>query len=127
MGERIREVQKTFKTVFNLQDFDTDGKVFDMLLKDGEILTAGSLKIKTLFTPGHTPACACYLIEDALFVGDAMFMPDSGTGRCDFLLAARKIFTIRFLRKFILCLMKREFSWGTIINPKVANCDLKLP
>lgn len=84
IGERIREVQKTFKTVFNMQNFDPEARVFDVLLKDDETLTAGTLKIKTLFTPGHTPACACYLIEDALFVGDILFMPDSGTGRCDF-------------------------------------------
>ncbi|WP_295904871.1 MBL fold metallo-hydrolase [uncultured Bdellovibrio sp.] len=84
IGERITEVQKTFKTVFNLSDVNTNGTDFDLLLKENEILEAGSLKIKTLFTPGHTPACASYLIEDALFTGDAIFMPDSGTGRCDF-------------------------------------------
>ncbi|WP_374079034.1 MBL fold metallo-hydrolase [Bdellovibrio bacteriovorus] len=84
IGERITEVQKTFKTVFNLSDINTEGREFDILLKENDILEAGSLKFKTLFTPGHTPACASYLIEDALFTGDAIFMPDSGTGRCDF-------------------------------------------
>ncbi|UXR65014.1 MBL fold metallo-hydrolase [Bdellovibrio bacteriovorus] len=84
IGERITEVQKIFKTVFNMQNLNTAGQDFDILLKDGQELQAGSLKIKTLFTPGHTPACSSYLIEDALFTGDAIFMPDSGTGRCDF-------------------------------------------
>ena len=85
IGERITEVQKIFKPVFNMpKDFNVFGADFDVLLKEGETLSAGSLKIKTLFTPGHTPACASYLIDDALFTGDAVFMPDSGTGRCDF-------------------------------------------
>ncbi|WII71416.1 MBL fold metallo-hydrolase [Bdellovibrio sp. 22V] len=84
IGERITEVQAAFKEVLNLPDLDVHGKEFDVLLKDGDTLQAGSLKFKVMFTPGHTPACACYLIEDALFTGDAIFMPDSGTGRCDF-------------------------------------------
>ena len=78
-------MQKTFARVFNYgDDFDVSGKAFDLLLKDGQVLNAGSLSLKVMFTPGHTPACTSFLIEDALFVGDAMFMPDSGTGRCDF-------------------------------------------
>ncbi|MBO9667541.1 MAG: MBL fold metallo-hydrolase [Bdellovibrio sp.] len=85
IGERITEVQKIFKPVFNMpKDFNVFGVDFDVLLKEGQVLEAGSLKIKVFFTPGHTPACASYLIEDALFTGDSIFMPDSGTGRCDF-------------------------------------------
>lgn len=85
IGEKITKVQEIFKDVFDLpEDFKTDGSQFDRLLKDGEEFTAGSIKIKTLFTPGHTPACASYLIDDNVFVGDALFMPDYGTGRCDF-------------------------------------------
>lgn len=85
IGEKIIEVQKVFKKLFNLKDdFPADGNEFDVLLKDESILNAGSLKIKTIFTPGHTPACASYLIDDAVFTGDALFMPDYGTGRCDF-------------------------------------------
>ena len=85
IGARITEVQKVFKKVFNLGDhFAADGKQFDLLLKDGSETAAGSLLIKTIATPGHTPACVSYLIGDALFTGDALFMPDSGTGRCDF-------------------------------------------
>lgn len=85
IGERIKEVQTVFKGIFNLHpSFKTDGSQFDQLLKDGETLKAGSIEFKTIFTPGHTPACASYLIEENLFVGDAIFMPDYGTGRCDF-------------------------------------------
>ena len=85
IGKGITAVQETFKQVFHLpDDFPTDGRQFDLLLDEGSTLRAGSLSIETIFTPGHTPACATYNIEDALFTGDALFMPDSGTGRCDF-------------------------------------------
>jgi glyoxylase-like metal-dependent hydrolase (beta-lactamase superfamily II) len=85
IGSRIREVQEVFKAFFDLPaDFPTDGRQFDRLLEDGELLRAGSLGFEVLFTPGHTPACASYRIEDAVFTGDALFMPDSGVGRCDF-------------------------------------------
>ena len=81
--EAIKTVQETFKGVFNA-DFATDGSQFDGLLEDGQVLEAGSLKLKVLHTPGHTPACASFVVEDAVFTGDALFMPDFGTGRCDF-------------------------------------------
>lgn len=85
IGAKITEVQKVFKNVFNLDpEFKTDGSQFDLLLEEGQVLTAGSLKIETIYTPGHTPACASYVIGDAVFTGDALFMPDYGTGRCDF-------------------------------------------
>lgn len=85
IGAKITEVQKVFKDVFNLDSkFKTDGSQFDILLEEGKTLHAGSLKIETLFTPGHTPACSSYIIGDAVFTGDALFMPDYGTGRCDF-------------------------------------------
>lgn len=85
IGEKITKVQEVFKSVFGLPtDFKTDGSQFDRLLKDGEEFSAGSIKIKTLFTPGHTPACASYYMAGNVFVGDALFMPDYGTGRCDF-------------------------------------------
>jgi len=85
IGENIREVQKVFKTIYNFPDsFATDGSQFDILLNESKPLRAGSLEIKAIFTPGHTSACSTYLIGDAAFVGDAIFMPDYGTGRCDF-------------------------------------------
>ena len=85
IGEHIQTVQQTFKGIFNLpEDFKTDGSQFDKLVTDDETFHVGSLAIKVLHTPGHTPACVSYLIGDALFTGDALFMPDMGTGRCDF-------------------------------------------
>ncbi len=85
IGANITKVQEVFKGVFNLEEgFATDGSQFDLLLTEDEVLKAGTIEIKTIYTPGHTPACASYLIEDAVFTGDALFMPDFGTGRCDF-------------------------------------------
>lgn len=85
IGARITEVQATFKQVFDLPaSFAADGHQFDRLLTDGEGLHAGSLRIEAIGTPGHTPACLTYKIGDALFTGDALFIEDYGTGRCDF-------------------------------------------
>ena len=83
IGKEIMKVQATFKSVFNLGgDFKTDGRQFDKLVIDEEVFTAGSLEFKALHTPGHTEACYSFLIEDAVFTGDALFMPDFGVGRC---------------------------------------------
>lgn len=85
IGERIREVQGTFKRIFNLEpDFPVDGSQFDVLLADDEIFTIGTLAAQALLVPGHTPADLAYRIGDAVFVGDTLFMPDVGTARCDF-------------------------------------------
>lgn len=85
IGARITDVQTVFKGVFDLEaTFATDGSQFDKLFADGEVVQAGSLALETIATPGHTPACVTYKVGDALFTGDALFMPDYGTGRCDF-------------------------------------------
>lgn len=85
IGERIGEVQATFKPIFDLPvSFATDGSQFDRLLRDGETIRAGTLALEVIPTPGHTPACVTYNVEDALFTGDALFTEDYGTGRCDF-------------------------------------------
>jgi glyoxylase-like metal-dependent hydrolase (beta-lactamase superfamily II) len=84
IGEKISQVQATFEKIFNLKNFKADGSQFDLLLNDGKVVKAGSLSFKAISTPGHTPACMSYLIGENLFVGDSIFMPDSGTGRCDF-------------------------------------------
>jgi glyoxylase-like metal-dependent hydrolase (beta-lactamase superfamily II) len=85
IGERIRDVQETFRTIFDLPaSFAADGSQFDRLLADGEVLHAGTLAIEVIATPGHTPACVTYRIGDAVFTGDALFTEDYGTGRCDF-------------------------------------------
>ncbi len=84
IGEHIKEVQRIFRPIFNATDLDTEGKDFDHLFKDGERFTIGELDVEVLHTPGHTPADISYKIEDAVFVGDTMFMPDYGTARADF-------------------------------------------
>jgi glyoxylase-like metal-dependent hydrolase (beta-lactamase superfamily II) len=85
IGEHIIDVQKTFKTIFNVErGFTTDGRQFDHLFADEERFRIGSLEARVMYTPGHTPACVTYVIGDAAFVGDTLFMPDYGTARCDF-------------------------------------------
>jgi len=86
IGEYITEVQKTFKQVYNLdKEFLPNGEHFDKLLKDGETFHVGSMNIRVIHTPGHTPADIAYVInENKVFVGDTLFNPDVGTARCDF-------------------------------------------
>jgi glyoxylase-like metal-dependent hydrolase (beta-lactamase superfamily II) len=84
IGEHIKAVQQVFKRVFNLGYVSADGRPFDKLVQDGEKLKLGELDITVMHTPGHTPACVSYLIGDAAFVGDTLFMPDYGTARADF-------------------------------------------
>lgn len=84
IGARITEVQKTFSAMFEADDVRPDGSAFDRLVEEGDILPLGELEVKVLHTPGHTPACVTYLIGDAAFVGDTLFMPDYGTARADF-------------------------------------------
>jgi len=83
IGARIVEVQKTFIPVFEAEVAD-DGSAFDVLMNEGDVLALGELSIRAMHTPGHTPACLTYLVGDAAFVGDTIFMPDYGTARADF-------------------------------------------
>jgi glyoxylase-like metal-dependent hydrolase (beta-lactamase superfamily II) len=85
IGHGITLSQQTFKEVFDLPaDFPTDGSQFDRLLEDGETVDVGSLAFEVIATPGHTPGCSSYRFGDHVFTGDVLFMPDYGTGRCDF-------------------------------------------
>lgn len=85
IGEHITKVQSTFKRTFNLGDeLACDGSQFDFLFEDGEVIKLGHLSVQVMHTPGHTPACVSYLVEDVIFVGDTIFMPDFGTARADF-------------------------------------------
>jgi glyoxylase-like metal-dependent hydrolase (beta-lactamase superfamily II) len=85
IGDRITVVQETFGKVFNEGTrFQRDGSQFDKLLQDGDSLHIGQMRCDVMHTPGHTPACLTYVIGDAAFVGDTLFMPDFGTARCDF-------------------------------------------
>jgi glyoxylase-like metal-dependent hydrolase (beta-lactamase superfamily II) len=85
IGDQITQVQDIFGNLFNAEDgFARNGSQFDHLITPNETLMLGNLSIKALHTPGHTPACMSFLVADACFVGDTLFMPDYGTARCDF-------------------------------------------
>lgn len=85
IGAEIRRVQAVFKNIFNLgSDFTADGQQFDHLFADGEHFRIGELEAQVVAVPGHTPADVMYLLGDAAFIGDTLFMPDTGTARCDF-------------------------------------------
>jgi glyoxylase-like metal-dependent hydrolase (beta-lactamase superfamily II) len=85
IGTGIRGVQQTFKRLYGLGvEFAPDGRQFDRLLEDGEALPLGELSIEVVSTPGHTDDSVSYRVGDAVFIGDTLFMPDSGSARCDF-------------------------------------------
>ena len=85
ISKEIVKVQEIFGKVFNAgTEFERDGSQFDLLLEDGDTYEIGNLRGKALHTPGHTPACMAHVIEDTVFVGDTLFMPDGGTARADF-------------------------------------------
>lgn len=136
IGERIKEVQAIFAKVFNLsKEFPTDGSQFDHLWKDGETFMIGSLQGRVMATPGHTPADVSYLIGDALFVGDTIFMPDYGTARCDFpggdagalFESIQTLYTLPGQTRVFLCHdylspSRQEYQWQTtIIDQKMTN------
>ncbi len=129
IGVRITEVQETFKALFNLgDDFAADGSDFDHLFADGESFRIGALEAKVLATPGHTPACVTYLIGDAAFVGDTIFMPDYGSARTDFpggdaatlYGSIRKLFDLPPETRMFLChdykaAGRDHFAWETTV------------
>lgn len=112
IGENITVVQNTFGKLFNAgTEFATDGRQFDHLFKDGDTFKIGAIEARALHTPGHTPACMTYLIGDAGFVGDTLFMPDYGTARCDFpggdahtlFQSIRKLFALPDATRLFMC------------------------
>ncbi len=135
--EAITTVQETFKGVFNA-DFATDGSQFDGLLQHGKTVQAGTLSFQVLHTPGHTPACASFLFGDTVFTGDALFMPDFGTGRCDFPAGSaedlydsvQKLYALPdSTRVFVghdYGTGGREIAWETTIGESKAN-NVQLP
>jgi len=140
IGAHIDSVQKSFGPVFNVEpEFKTDGSQFDRLVSEEEILPLGSLSIRAMHTPGHTAACMSYLIGDALFVGDTLFMPDYGSARCDFpggdagtlYDSIQKLFALPDATRMFLCHDYKapgrdEFAWETTIGEqKAANIHLK--
>jgi len=85
IGANIAAVQKVFGKIFNAgTEFEMDGSQFDRLFADGDVFAIGNLDVTVMHTPGHTPACVTYVIDDAAFIGDTLFMPDFGTARADF-------------------------------------------
>jgi len=84
IGTHITQVQAIFADLFEADDVSRDGSAFDILVGEGDVLPLGTLSIRVMHTPGHTPACVTYVIGDAAFVGDTVFMPDYGTARTDF-------------------------------------------
>lgn len=85
IGEQVTAVQETFGKLFNAgTEFARDGSQFDRLFRDGDSFSIGTIEARVIHTPGHTPACLTYVIGDAAFIGDTLFMPDYGTARCDF-------------------------------------------
>ena len=84
IGANVTAAQDVFTKLFSLGDVATDGSQFDRLLVNDDVFDVGNIRGQVLETPGHTPSCNTYVIGDAAFVGDTLFMPDSGTARCDF-------------------------------------------
>ena len=111
-GRFVTGVQATFKDTFKLGDeFTPDGEQFDCLLDDGELLDLGTMEIRVMHTPGHTPSCVTFVVGDAAFVGDTLFMPDYGTARVDFpggdaaqlYRSIRRILTLPAATRVFLC------------------------
>jgi len=129
VGQRITEVQQAFADLFNVEaSFARDGSQFDHLFADGEQFKVGGLQAQALSVPGHTPACMAYLIGDALFVGDTLFMPDYGSARCDFpggsasalYRSIRRLLSLPAQTRVFVChdylpKGRSEFAWETTV------------
>jgi len=135
ISEHITDVQTVFGKVFNAEDgFSRDGSQFDHLFKADEPFMLGSIPARALYTPGHTPACITYVIGDAGFVGDTLFMPDFGTARCDFpggdarqlYRSIQKIFTLPDETRLFMCHDYKapgrdEYAWETTVAEEKAR------
>jgi glyoxylase-like metal-dependent hydrolase (beta-lactamase superfamily II) len=135
IGAHVTTVQKTFGAIFETgADIPRDGSQFDRLFKDGDTFAIGNLTARVMHTPGHTPACICYLIGDAIFVGDTLFMPDYGTARCDFpggdpaelYRSIRRIFELPAETRMFLCHDYKapgrdEYRWETTVGEQRAK------
>lgn len=84
IGKHVVDVQELWKSIYNWPDFPADGSQWDILFEDGDTFWIGMMPVKVLFSPGHTLASVTYVVGDCAFVHDTLFMPDSGTARCDF-------------------------------------------
>lgn len=130
VGSNITAVQKTFGEIFNAEpEFRRDGSQFDVLFDDGASFKVGAIDARVIHTPGHTPACLTYVVGDAAFVGDTLFMPDYGTARCDFpggdaatlYRSIQKIFALPDDTRVFLCHDykapgREQFAWETTVK-----------
>jgi glyoxylase-like metal-dependent hydrolase (beta-lactamase superfamily II) len=147
IGSNIRAVQKTFGEIFNVEpEFRRDGSQFDALFDDNARFSVGGIDAHVLWTPGHTPACLTYVIGDAAFVGDTLFMPDYGTARCDFpggdaaalFRSIQKIFALPDETRLFMChdykapgrdayawetTVKEERGWNVHVGRGVSEAD----
>lgn len=134
IGKEVASVQKTFKTIFNLQSLATDGSQFDRLFSDGDNFEVGRIDASVIATPGHTPACVTYVIGDSAFVGDTLFMPDFGSARTDFpggdaaklYASVQKIFTLPDDTRLFMCHDykapgRTRFAWETTVAEQREN------
>ena len=135
IGAGIREVRATFGALFNAIDvLDAEDAPFDDLFADGATFNIGNIESRVMATPGHTPACVTYIIGDACFVGDTMFMPDSGTARCDFpggdakqlFESLQKIIALPDDMRLFVCHDygaggSRDYAWETTVAQQRAN------
>jgi glyoxylase-like metal-dependent hydrolase (beta-lactamase superfamily II) len=135
IGAGIREVRATFGALFNATEvLDAEDAPFDDLFADGATFNIGNIESRVMATPGHTPACVTYIIGDACFVGDTMFMPDSGTARCDFpggdakqlFESLQKIIALPDAMRLFVCHDYgagggRDFAWETTVGDQRAN------
>ncbi len=137
IGEHIREVQKIFRPVFNATDVSGDGSEFDHLFAEGEHFAIGNLDATILHTPGHTPACVSYVVGNAVFVGDTLFMPDYGTARADFpggdartlYRSIEKLLALPDETRIFVCHDylpegRKDYAWETTIGEERKNVQL---
>lgn len=138
IGAGVTTIQAVFSEIFNLQDVPADGSHFDVLLNDGATIAVGGINGYVMHTPGHTPACNCYVFGDACFVGDTLFMPDFGTARCDFpggdaatlYDSVQKIFALPDSTRLFMCHDYKapgrdEFAWETTVaEQREANINI---
>ena len=136
IGAHITSVQDTFACIFNVErSFCRNGSQFDVLIEDGERLELGGITGHAMQTPGHTPACMVYVLGDAAFVGDTLFMPDYGTARCDFpggdarmlYRSIQKIFTLPDATRLFMCHDYKapgrdDYAWqSTVAQQRAGN------
>jgi len=135
IGAKIRVVQDVFGKAFNAgTEFARDGSQFDRLFADGDTFAVGAIPAHVIETPGHTPACVTYVIGDACFVGDTLFMPDYGSARCDFpggdarqlYRSVQRIFALPDSTRMFLCHDylpegRATFQWETSVGEQKAH------